>query len=161
MKNNFKFHCILLIIAVVIGFAIDSSTVWADYCQGFLDGWNEQGDSREMPVTEVASGKSSLLLFSIGLLACAYTIVVFWISFVKLLLQLRAGDVFNKDIAFRTRYMGNMLIAFFLGLFLIYQSHATSMELSGSPLVIGCGLLIISEIFRIARVMKEEQDLTI
>lgn len=158
MKNNIKFHCILLIVAVVVGLILDGTTVWKDYVQGFIDGWNSVGYSVEEPIAG-KGGPVSFLCTVIPMIVCSYTFISFWVVFVKLLFSLKDGNVFDESIVKRTRKMGYTLIVMFVGIavFCLY----THEPFSGKTLVIGSFLLIFSEIFRIARVMKEEQDLTI
>ncbi len=111
----------------------------------------------------------------LGILSCIVVITIFTI-FVKIILSVNRNEIFDARMEKRLGCCGALLILHYvntgfisLGNYLhnvsLYQftDYIVSFPAypSGTVLLAGIGMLLIGQIFRIARQLKEEQELTI
>ena len=152
MNNSFKFHCILFVVAVIFGLVVDFSTSVSDLSSGVIAGWNSSGEP-------LSSQETYSVLVSVLFVPF---FIYFWVLFAKVLISASKGDVFAESMSLYTKKMGYALLGMFVIHFLSYIPYLHERFFTPlSWLIFAAGLLIISEILRIVRVMKEEQDLTI
>ena len=126
----------------------------------------------------VAEGTGSTpVLVTIGnmlvLLAMSGCCLAFWVVFIRLVLAVNRGEDFGESATRRLRLMGWYIIAIYLGEWLLlafdttpdvaYAGYDVSLhsEIDSMLLVIGLGLLMVSQLFAVGQKMKEENDLTI
>lgn len=126
----------------------------------------------------VAEGTGSTpVLVTIGnmlvLLAMSGCCLAFWVVFIRLMLAVNRGEDFGESATRRLRLMGWYIIAIYLGEWLLlafdttpavaYAGYDVSLhsEIDSMLLVIGLGLLMVSQLFAVGQKMKEENDLTI
>ena len=107
------------------------------------------------------------------LLAMSGCCLAFWVVFIRLVLAVNRGEDFGESATRRLRLMGWYIIAIYLGEWLLlafdttpavaYAGYDVSLhsEIDSMLLVIGLGLLMVSQLFAVGQKMKEENDLTI
>lgn len=103
-------------------------------------------------------------------------IVYFWINFLRIIICVNKGLIFDRIIEHRLMKGGwTLLVAYALewGIaFMFYLYHHSMIQLEGyeidipnTPdnimLYVAIGLMLIAQIFSLGRQMKEEQELTI
>jgi hypothetical protein len=118
------------------------------------------------------------LKWKIGLsYVCFCLWVIFWIAFFKLIIAVNKGKLFEKSMETQFSWCGWCLMGIYLiGWIGELANHLMNLEMfefanynqtlgSNAPdsiyLYSAIGLLLIGQIFKIARQMKEEQELTI
>lgn len=162
MKNKFKFHCILFVAAVILTFLL-SITEASTFFFLVKDGNPAEG----IEPAETFSPSPWSFSYQACLWITNICFISFIVFFVKLFNLARRGDVFNKKVSSYTKYIGILwcgVVAtqqIFNLLFYPSWKIQSLFDNMSHALIFVAGLFIISEIFRIARVMKEEQDLTI
>lgn len=115
---------------------------------------------------------SMLRGISLGLIMMAFTCV-----FISIIISVNRGKIFTKSLENRLSFCGCLLILEYILKYLygyyqagvlaeLYEFDSYNLSNYSDPMITffaigGVGLLLIAQIFAIARKMKEEQDLTI
>lgn len=119
-------------------------------------------------------------LFSIGLpimgVMAVGIIISYLVFFVKIILAVNRNEIFDIKMERRLTWFGALLMAYYalqwaiaisnlIMVRSVYEFHDYILAITNTPhastLLSGIGMLLIGQIFRIARIMKEEQELTI
>lgn len=162
MKYQFKFHCILFVSVVILTFLLSITEV-----SSILFFAKEGSPTNSIEPVETFSPSPWSFSYQCCLWITNICFITFIVFFVKLFNLARRGDVFNKKVSAYTKYLGLLWCAvaatqqIFNWLCIPSWKIQSVFDHMSHALIFVVGLLIISEIFRIARVMKEEQDLTI
>lgn len=120
-------------------------------------------------------GKRMLVMQGIGHLSFAL-IIVFLVAFIKLVIAVNKGRIFEKSMETQLAWGGWAVLGMYLlnwvGTFYNYVLNVQEFEFEAYRLEIlqmpdiallysGLGMLLMGQIFKIGRNMKEEQELTI
>ena len=132
-----------------------------------------------MPVVAVVwskdAGHRMQIIQAIGYFSWAF-MIIFWIAFIKLIIAVNKGKIFEKSMETQLAWGGWAVLAMYMlkwvGTLYTYflnvqefEFEAYRLEIVQTPdialLYSGLGMLLIGQIFKIGRQMKEEQELTI
>ncbi len=120
-------------------------------------------------------GNRMFIMQGIGHLSFAF-IIVFLVAFIKLVISVNKGRIFEKSMETQLAWGGWAVLAMYMlkwvGTLYTYflnvqefEFEAYRLEIVQTPdialLYSGLGMLLIGQIFKIGRQMKEEQELTI
>lgn len=170
MKTKLKLYSILLLVSWAVSKVIDLYYHFPDYLRGFKDGW-EAGSSDANAMwdgtavhTHGPMAEFFISLFS-GLAAIAALIfmVIFFFVFIKTIISIHKGKIFEPYIASKFKFLGRMFILYFAIELIgeILNRPFSEFELPTTSLLIGCAMLIVSDVLSKMREMKEEQELTV
>ncbi len=118
--------------------------------------------------------------FSMGMTACGFlamaVILAILVFFVKIILAVNRSEIFDRRMERRLGWCGGLLLVYYALQWVVayaYYTHSTGLlefadyEItltdvpSSMTLLAGIGMLLIAQIFAIARGIKEEHELTI
>jgi hypothetical protein len=122
------------------------------------------------------AGNRMRILQGIGYFSWVF-LIIFWVAFIKLIIAVNKGRIFEKSMETQFSWCGWCLMGIYLiGWIGELANHLMNLEMfefanynqtlgNNAPdsiyLYSAIGLLLIGQIFKIARQMKEEQELTI
>lgn len=170
MKTKLNLYCTLLVLAVLFSLAVDAYFHVGDFIEGFRQGWesadNNSGSNWDgTPLQNVHPLLATFIAITGSLCGLALVILffAFWCYFYRTIWTIKKGGVFEDSVSRGVRFMGYMLMLYFAvnTIYQITSGPITQVDYPTYYLCFGCGLLIVSEVLKIAKEIKEEQDLTI
>lgn len=153
MKTKLNFLCIMLLILMVVGMVIACLAGFSDFQRGYVDGVN------------ATTSSTSDIIIGLVVLAAFVVYVYAFACFVRFILRVNHGEVFNWTNVDLLRTVGWCIVVTTTVMCSVISFSSINLWdtwTDGISIITdGIFILIMAEAFSIGLKLKEEQDLTI